>query len=244
MEVLVLVGGEHVGPVPSSADNSCVSVVTAVLPAARYKLQIRPQSIFSRIKEPLIPKLPGSHRARQGEGQGHRRVHVASILLITIGIATVLAACGSSARSSSTAGSGSYSQAVTFANCMRSHEVPYVPDPSADGHFPPGYPKPQVRQSPAYQAAMKACRRLAPSGFGQPTHLSASQRQAALRFAHCMRTHGVPQFPDPTFSPPSTGGPSILVMFNGAAYVQTPPEITHSPAFTHTGIACGARSLR
>jgi hypothetical protein len=165
-------------------------------------------------------------------------------LLITIGIATALTACGSSASPNSTAGSSSYSQAVTFTSCMRSHGVSYFPDPSADGHFPAGFPKPEMRQSPAFQSAENACRGLEPGGFGQPTRLSTSQRQAALRFAHCMRTHGVPQFPDPTFSPPSTGGPGILIMFNGAAYVQTPPGIRHSPALTHAGIACGARSLR
>jgi hypothetical protein len=32
MEVLVLVGGEHVGPIPSIADNSCVSVLRRCYP--------------------------------------------------------------------------------------------------------------------------------------------------------------------------------------------------------------------
>lgn len=243
MEVLVLVGGEHVGPIPSIADNSCVSALRRCYPQRGTSYRYTRNLFSAESKEQLMPKLPGSHRARQGEGQGHRRVHVASILLITIGIATALAACGSSASPNSTAGSSSYSQAVTFASCMRSHGVSYFPDPSADGHFPAGFPKPEMRQSPAFQSAENACRGLEPGGFGQPGRLSTSQRQAALRFAHCMRTHGVPQFPDPTFSPPSTGGPSILVMFNGAAYVKTPPGITHSPAFRHAGIACGARSL-
>lgn len=34
---------------------------------------------------------------------------------------------------------------------------------------------------------------------GPPPALSASQRAAALRFAACMRAHGL-NFPDPTFS--------------------------------------------
>jgi hypothetical protein len=46
--------------------------------------------------------------------------------------------------------------------------------------------------------AARACLRLQPKGARatarQPT---AAQQQAMLRFARCMRSHGVPNFPDP-----------------------------------------------
>jgi hypothetical protein len=177
----------------SWATDSCVSVLRRCYPQRRTNYRYTCKLFQPNERSSLTPKWRGSHRARQAGRD--RRVYVPSILLITIGIATALAACGSSGKSSSMAGSGSYSQAVRFANCMRSHEVSQFPDPPADGHFPPGFPKPEQAQSPAFQSAETACRRLAPSGFGQPPKLSASQRQAAVRFAHCMRTHGVPNFP-------------------------------------------------
>jgi hypothetical protein len=34
--------------------------------------------------------------------------------------------------------------------------------------------------------------------------VSAAQKAAALKFAHCVRAHGVPNFPDPRF--PAGGG--------------------------------------
>ncbi len=53
--------------------------------------------------------------------------------------------------------------------------------------------------SPAFQAAMQSCRSKLPNG-GHPPPLSASRRAAMLRFSQCMRDHGLPNFPDPTFS--------------------------------------------
>ena len=49
----------------------------------------------------------------------------------------------------------------------------------------------------------KACAKLSAGGGGPPPRTTAQQKQSALEFAECMRTHGVPSFPDPTFS---TGG--------------------------------------
>ena len=52
--------------------------------------------------------------------------------------------------------------------------------------------------SPQFQAAAQACRKYMPSG---PPPLSAAQRaegaKAMVSFAGCMRSNGVPTFPDP-----------------------------------------------
>jgi hypothetical protein len=52
--------------------------------------------------------------------------------------------------------------------------------------------------SPRFKRAARACRKLQPKPASatarQPT---AAQQQAMLRFARCMRSHGVPNFPDP-----------------------------------------------
>jgi len=53
--------------------------------------------------------------------------------------------------------------------------------------------------SPQFQAAVQACRKFLPGGG--PPQLTPAQQAAAskamLRFAECMRAHGLPNFPDP-----------------------------------------------
>jgi hypothetical protein len=54
--------------------------------------------------------------------------------------------------------------------------------------------------SPQFRAAMGACRKLLPGG-GPPSASPAERARwaaAMTRFAACMRTHGVPAFPDPS----------------------------------------------
>ena len=132
--------------------------------------------------------------------------------------APLLAACGSSSAPGSSAGSDSAStKGVAFAQCMRSHGVPNFPDPSSNGHGGLRYQATQRAGSgpslkingvsvnaPAFQSAQQACRSLLPNG-GQPKPLSASQRQAMLRFSQCMRNHGLSSFPDPTFNGAAVG---------------------------------------
>ncbi|HEY5430942.1 MAG TPA: hypothetical protein VIK04_17635 [Solirubrobacteraceae bacterium] len=57
---------------------------------------------------------------------------------------------------------------------------------------------------------------------------TSSNPTLAIRFAQCMRTHGVPSYPDPVF--PSTGGVEISV---GSVDPQ-------SPAFTAAAKVCGS----
>jgi hypothetical protein len=64
-----------------------------------------------------------------------------------------------------------------------------------------------------FRAALQACRGL-PSPW-QPTgkQLSPGQQQAWLSWAKCIRAHGVPNFPDPTFP----GGGAVQVSGPGAS---------------------------
>jgi len=184
----------------------------------------------------------GSDRTRRGEPPRARRVGPASGVLLLACLATALAACGSSTRSSRTAGLAAHSRATQFADCMRSHGVSNFPDPSSDGSFPTWFPPSKMTQSPAFQPADHACRSLAPRGFDQTPHLSAQQRHAAIQFARCMRAHGVPGFPDPTFNPPSSS--RIAYLFGGAVgYVAPPSTNVRSPAGRHAASVCGVRQL-
>jgi hypothetical protein len=88
---------------------------------------------------------------------------------------------------------------------MRSHGVPDYPDPNSSGQLPKIGPReePQLGVSESrFNVAQQACQRLWP--YQAPTQ--AQQRQelaAALIFARCMRSHGIPNWPDPTTDPDS-----------------------------------------
>jgi hypothetical protein len=90
-------------------------------------------------------------------------------------------------------------QAVRFAGCMRAHGLPNYPDPQQFSHG--SHQSIQIEtpnlNSPQAQAAAKACSRFLPSGATNPVQ-DAQQRAHLLAFARCMRTHEIPDFPDPT----------------------------------------------
>jgi hypothetical protein len=91
-----------------------------------------------------------------------------------------------------------------FSACMRSHGVPRFPDPTRSSgggmnlSISPGSgldPK-----SPQFQAAQKACQKLLPNGGKPDAATQAKMQTQMLKFSACMRSHGLPNFPDPTFS--------------------------------------------
>jgi hypothetical protein len=101
----------------------------------------------------------------------------------------------------STSGGAPTSQILAYAQCMRSHGVPSFPDPSSSGQIP----KPQVvdarKNNPSrFDSANTACQHLLPSGGGNgETPAQIAQDWTAFRkFARCMRSHGVSNWPDPT----------------------------------------------
>ncbi len=161
----------------------------------------------------------------------------ASMLLVAVGCAVTLCACGSSGQASQTTGSADNAAALRFADCMRSNGVPDFPDPLQGGGFQriSGLDK----NSPALQAAQKACAKLAP-GSGPPRALSESQKLAALAFAKCMRSHGMPNFPDPTLSRSPTG---LALYLQGMMFPVGAGLNPGSPAFQRSMATCGLRPL-
>jgi hypothetical protein len=88
---------------------------------------------------------------------------------------------------------------VAFAQCMRSHGVPDFPEPTEGKLIIKGTSKSGLNPgSPQFQSAMKACHSLAPAPKVSPQQ-SAAMQARALKFSACMRSHGVPNFPDPKF---------------------------------------------
>jgi hypothetical protein len=173
---------------------------------------------------PLHDPAPPNHRSPDTT-QSRRAVCAAAGLLLA---AALLAGCGggspnggiaslgthSSASHSSTSGAAGASegheaspaaQAVAYTTCMHAHGVPNFPEPQVSEHgsatsikmaVPAG-----VGQNPRFKAASEACRKLLPGGGpGNQAPLTPAQQEQYLRAAACIRSHGVPNFPDPTFS--------------------------------------------
>jgi hypothetical protein len=137
----------------------------------------------------------------------YRRTVVAFIAIVSVVLLAAACSGGGSAAgsggSSSAGGSTNSQKALAYSRCMRSHGVPKFPDANSSNELPSGLPKVDPQQlgvsSSQYQAAQSACAHLLPNG-GQMTQ-TESQRDlsAMLRFARCMRSHGVPTWPDPTY---------------------------------------------
>jgi hypothetical protein len=122
--------------------------------------------------------------------------------------AVVLAACGSSGNNSTvpslgggstqqSAAPGSLAAARAAVACARKHGMPGAPDPvlGANGQvtFPGGAPNP----TPEVRAACAGQIRAAEAASSTLPNVSAADMQALLRWAACMRAHGLPRWPDP-----------------------------------------------
>jgi hypothetical protein len=168
-----------------------------------------------------------------------RRRRLVALVLVSV-IALLGAGCGSNTvtggNSAGNAGSGASSasgstgartqatkreKGVKFAECVRAHGVPHFPDPDATGNFNFAVDV----TAATFTAAVNACKSLQPPGT-LSGHRSARQQSTALRFAACVRAHGVPDFPDPvngqplidTDHIPSSNSPSGMSILNAATH--------------------------
>ena len=141
--------------------------------------------------------------------RARRRIAAA---ILSAAALTLLAACGgskgghvaqlgSTATQSSTlssAGSAQENGAVAFSRCMRSHGVSKFPDPGSGGAIPKESLQQLGVSGSRFQAAQRACQHLLPNGGRPPNQAERLlARSQSLRFAQCVRAHGVPNFPDP-----------------------------------------------
>jgi hypothetical protein len=122
----------------------------------------------------------------------------AGVLAVTAGI-VMLAACGGSPSSASDTGASSqYQQNLTFTQCMRSHGLPDFPDPNANGHgFGNQQQQQQEESNPHLETAYNDCRHLLPSAPSSSGNKVIPSQAQLVRFSQCMRSHGVPDYPDP-----------------------------------------------
>jgi hypothetical protein len=145
-----------------------------------------------------VPELaPGPGRRRSFPGRP-----AAATIAALIGLAVLAAGCGD-LNGLANAGSGSTkTQLLTYARCMRSHGVYDFPDPTTvpGGGFAfqmnAGPGSDLNHNDPTFKAANQACRALERGGQ-RSAPPPAANIAAELTWARCLRSHGVPSFPDP-----------------------------------------------
>jgi len=132
----------------------------------------------------------GMQRARQ------RRLGLVAAALACL--AVLAAACSSSpgtGTGAGQAGGSAKNSALAYSRCMRSHGITDYPDPNPQGGLSlnAGQGTGINPSSPQFKAANHACRSL----LSPPAAASQADRTANLKFARCMRSHGISDFPDP-----------------------------------------------
>jgi hypothetical protein len=161
-----------------------------------------------------------------GTAGGHRdpRRRAGVLAAAAVGVAVLAVACGSGG--SSPAGSSpshppGYQRYHVYSQCMRSHGAPFWPEPS---QVPQGvFDNPNTyvitarilaqEHGPGWQAALTACRKLAPSELPYTAAQISALRGHLLKLAACMRAHGITHFPSPVTGPYGGGfhspGPGV-----------------------------------
>jgi hypothetical protein len=132
-------------------------------------------------------------------------------------------ACGGGHAAATPATSDRESAALSYAGCMRSHGVPNFPDPNSSGSIDKAKVS-SLSGSPQFRVADGACRHLLPN-----TSTATATRadvEAALngmvRFAACMRSHGVQNWPDPQVDRSHPSGPRPVFDLHSAIDPQSP----------------------
>jgi len=148
------------------------------------------------------------------------RLYRAGLIVVTLlGAGVLIAACGGGSRGPgvvslgktttgpSAAQSGSAasreSTALAYINCMHTHGEPNMPDPNSTGNsvhisITPG--SGVDPNSPQFTRATNACKHLLPNnGVSPGSSITPADQADYLKAVACMRSHGVPDFPDPSF---------------------------------------------
>lgn len=184
------------------------------------------------------------------------------LALLVLAALPLAAACGGAASGSSgvasvgststtahttSAGSGGggnnnkADDALKFSQCMRSHGVTNFPDPQITGNRATIQISGRAGangaggldpQSPQFQAAQSACQSLLPKGNPESPQQQAKDRDALVRFAQCMRSHGV-DVPDPQSA---GGGNAGITLRPGSG--TGPGQDINSPQFQAAQSAC------
>lgn len=157
-----------------------------------------------------------------------RRAAVVTAGLLAAGLAIV--ACGGATSTPGAAGAsargGTHATGLlAYSSCMRSHGVADFPDPTSTGGIPKETGQQLGVSLSQLHAANRACQHLIPagdslSGQASPT-ITVQQQQDYLNAAACMRSHGITNFPEPSFSGGHVEFPQLehLVDVNSSQFI-------------------------
>jgi hypothetical protein len=171
------------------------------------------------------------------------------VVATLVGVGALAAACGSGSPSAGVAsiggtttttdasaipgGSGTSVEngLLAYVSCMRTHGEPDMPALTIDGnsvHMSAAPGSGFDPNTPRFAAANKECKHLVPKrgGASGGNTITPADQAAYLKAVVCMRSHGVPNFPDPTFEN------------NSVEFNETTPIDTNSPQYKSALATC------
>ena len=127
------------------------------------------------------------------------RPRAARLAVVPAGAVMLATACGGGSPAPAASPSRLYQQSLTYSRCMRSHGVPDFPilrQGPGGTLVHPVSPPAGMLTSPDYDAAFRACLKLAVVGGDSPARFRAAALKA-LQQSECMRAHGITGYPSP-----------------------------------------------
>ncbi len=115
---------------------------------------------------------------------------------------------------------------MKYSECVRSHGVDDFPDPTIGSNGLPSWALNADNTSSALPAAQRACKKDLPRLGPQTSAEKATANAEALKYATCMRSNGVPNFPDPN-------GQGLIEINNATGTLDA-----SSPQFENAAMAC------
>lgn len=166
-------------------------------------------------------------------------------IVIILSCGLLVAACGASGKPTGSRNSAN-SQALKFADCMRSHGVSNFPDPSSGGDFQIQAGSGVNPHSPAFKGAQAQCAKLLPRDSSSALESPPEQIiEQMLTVSRCMRARRVSGFPDPTLGPPPPAPQEFAIAIgrDGVSLLVPKTIDVSSPAFKQAAVRCRFGSL-
>jgi hypothetical protein len=113
------------------------------------------------------------------------------------GPSATIAGGSANARAATLFRSTNIQKALAYSHCMRAHGVLKFPDPNSSGMIPKVGLQQLGVSDTVFQAAQRVCQHLLPNSGQSSQAWDQKALNALWKFARCLRSHGVPNWPDP-----------------------------------------------
>jgi len=122
------------------------------------------------------------------------------VAAVAVAVGALVSSCSGAGAASGTGASGAAEvQAIwhRFAVCARAHGAPGLPEPVVDASGSVTFPGSTAKEPDSVRRACNGILDALPPRASQGSDHPPTDIAALLRFAQCMRQHGLPDFPDP-----------------------------------------------